>query len=71
MQSQFLKLKAEAGSDELLIVAQSMPVILCCGRTTACRGDLLPQFQAQKITERRAPGRRKDVSSIYVGAVRS
>ena len=28
--TQFLKLKAEAGSDELLIVAQSMPVSLCC-----------------------------------------
>jgi len=25
--SQFLKLKAEAGSDKLLIIAQSMPVI--------------------------------------------
>ena len=29
--TQFLKLKDEAGSDELLIVAQSMPVSLCCG----------------------------------------
>ena len=29
--TQFLKLKAEAGSDKLLIVAQSMPVSVCCG----------------------------------------
>ena len=28
--TQFLKLKAEAGSDDLVIVAQSMPVSLCC-----------------------------------------
>ena len=29
--TQFLKLKAKASSDELLIVAQSMPVSRCCG----------------------------------------
>ena len=53
--TQFLKLKAEDVSDELLIVAQSMPVSLCCGwlghghlscimRLHFC-GDLLLQFQ--------------------------